>query len=123
MLDVTIHLLRRYHRARTIVNMTTGRLAEANYFPRTCREVYELHWREQIENLLKRPDDHAVALLGMVACMELAFLCKMGLPLNPKKHSQYPRPKHIIEEFFPKRIYPDAPSGRAKARPYNFRPK
>ncbi len=94
--------------------MTTGRFAESNYFPRTCREVYELHWRDQIDNLLKRPDDHAVALLGMVACMELAFLCKKGLPLNPKRRSQYPSPKRIIEEFFPRNIFPDAPelSGR-----------
>ena len=89
--------------------MTTGRFTESNYFPKTCREVYEQHWRDQIENLLMRPDDHAVAFLGMVACMELAFLCKKGLPLNPRKRSQYPSPKHIIEEFFPKKIYPGSP--------------
>ena len=94
---------------RTIVNMTTGRFAEANDFPKTCREVYELHWRDQIDNLLKRPDDHAAALLGMVACMELAYLCKMGLPLNPKTRRKSPRPARIIEAFFPKTKYPDAP--------------
>ena len=88
--------------------MTTGRFAEANDFPKTCREVYELHWRDQIDNLLKRPDDHAVALLAMVACMELAFLCKRGLPLYPKQRRKRPRPTRIIEEFFPKTIYPDA---------------
>lgn len=80
-----------------------------NYFPKTCREVYERHWRDQIGRLLQDPDDHAVALLRMVACMELAFLCKKGLPLNPKKRSQYPSPKRIIEEFFPRKIYPGAP--------------
>ncbi len=104
-----MHPSQRYHRVRTTVNMTTGRFAEANYFPKTCREVYERHWRDQIGRLLKSPDDHAVALLSMVACMELAFLCKKGLPLNPKKRNQYPSPKNIIEEFFPKRMFPGAP--------------
>ena len=89
--------------------MTTGRFAASNYFPKTCREVFERHWRDQIERLLQHPDDHAAALLSMVACMELAFLCKKRLPLHPKKRSQYPSPKHIIEEFFPKKIYPGAP--------------
>lgn len=88
--------------------MTSGRFAQSNYFPKTCREVYEHHWRQQIEFLLKRPNDHAVALLGMVACMELAFLCKKGLPLNPKRPSQYPRAKQIIEEFFPTKTFPDS---------------
>ena len=89
--------------------MTTGRFAESQDFPKTCREVYERHWREQIEKLLTHSNDHAIALLGMIACMELAFLCKKGLPLNPKKRGQYPRSTHVIEEFFPKKIYPDAP--------------
>ena len=89
--------------------MTTGRRAASNYFPKTCREVYERHWRDQIERLLERPDDHAAALLSMVACMELAFLCKKGLPLHPKNHSQFPRASRIIEEFFPKKTFPGAP--------------
>lgn len=41
--------------------------------------------------------------------MELAFLCKKGLPLNPKKGSQFPSAKRIIEEFFPKTMFPGAP--------------
>ena len=108
-MDFTIHLSKTYHKSRNIVNMTTGRFAEDNYFPKTCREVYERHWRDQIDRLLQHPDDHAAALLSMVACMELAFLCKKNLPLHPKKRSQYPNSKHIIEEFFPKKIYPGAP--------------
>ena len=40
--------------------------------------------------------------------MELAFLCKMGLPLHPKDRSKSPRPTRIIEEFFPKKAFPDA---------------
>ena len=88
--------------------MTTGRFAESMRFPKTCREVYECYWRDQTENLLTSPEGHVIALLGMVACMELAFLCKKGLPLNPRKRSQYPSPKHILEEFFPKQDYPGA---------------
>ena len=109
MLDLTTHPSKRYHKVRSTVNMTRGRFAEATYFPKTCREVYERHWRDQIGRLLKDPDDHAVALLSMVACMELAFLCKKGLPLNPKKRGQFPSPKRIIEEYFPKRTFPAAP--------------
>ena len=62
--------LQAYHIAKEIVNMTTGRRAASNYFPKTCREVYERHWRDQIERLLQNPNDHPAALLGMVACME-----------------------------------------------------
>lgn len=86
--------------------MTTGRRAASNYFPKTCREIYERHWRDQIDRLLQNPNDHPAALLGMVACMELAFLCKRGLALNPKKRSWRPRPQQIIEEFFPKKQFP-----------------
>ena len=106
--DLVSHPSLSYHRKRSVVKMTTGRFAESKPFPSTCREVYERYWRGQIERLLQDPDDHATALLGMVACMELAFLCKMSLPLHPKNSKNYSRPAHIIEEFFPKEIFPYA---------------
>ncbi len=108
-MDLTIHLYTSYHKSRQNVNMTTGRFAASNYFPKTCRAVFERHWKNQIERLLQHPDNHAAALLSMVACMELAFLCKKNLPLYPKKYNQYPRATRIIEEFFPKKTFPGAP--------------
>ena len=106
-MDFTIHLSKTYHKSRNIVNMTTGRFAEDNYFPKTCREVYERHWRDQIDRLLQHPDDHAAALLSMVASWNWHFYVKRIC--RSKKRSQYPNSKHIIEEFFPKKIYPGAP--------------
>ena len=97
--------LQAYHIMKAIVNMTTGRRAA---FPRTCREVYQRHWRDQIDRLLQDPDDHPAALLGMVACMELAFLCKKRLPLYPKEPRKRARAQRIIEEFFPKSQFPDS---------------
>ena len=89
--------------------MSTGRFLDSNYFPKTCREVFERHWQNQIERLLQHPNDHPAALLSMIACMELAFLCKMNLPLFPKNRNLHPRATRIIEEFFPKRDFPEAP--------------
>ncbi len=87
------------------------------YWPETCKEVYEKHWRGQIERLLITPDDHPFALLGMMACMELAFLCKSRLPLYPKDRKKQARPKQILDSFFPPEDFPH--SERLAARLFN----
>ena len=82
--------------------VTTGQ----NYFPDTCKEVYERHWRGQIDRLLKDPDAHPMALLGVVACMELALLCKKGLPLNPNAAEPRLGTTQIITFYFPDERFP-----------------
>lgn len=81
-----------------------------SYWPATCNEIFERHWRKQIEQRLAKPDDHPMALLGIIACMELAYCCKKTLPLVPPKGQRPPSSTEIVKYYFPINEFPGADS-------------
>lgn len=80
------------------------------YWPATCNEIFERHWRTQIEQRLVNPDDHPMALLGIIACMELAYCCKKALPLARTNEHRPPSSTQILKYYFPKNKFPGADS-------------
>ena len=78
----------------------------SSYWPETCKEIFERHWRCQIQTLLRYPDDHPAALLGMFACMDLALTCKKGNPfVNPTREQQNTADE-LVRCFFPPDKFP-----------------
>ncbi len=81
-----------------------------SYWPKTCKEIFDRHWRGQIQCLLRNPNDHPVALLSMLACMDLALNCKVGNPLDrrPRKSKQEKEinADSLLEYYFPTSGFP-----------------
>lgn len=80
----------------------------SRYWPCTCNEIFDRHWRVQIRTLLLHPDNHPAALLCMFACMDLAFACKKGFRLAGKKLGGQYNVECLVKYYFPPCLFPDS---------------